>query len=135
MATVLVLVIDGLLTQGIILRQNPGLTFFVVRALISVPFFFALAAYIGVDGVGIGVGSVLLALIWTTYSMYLGPTGLPWGAIVYQGYETLWLRSFPGQVLSMLGGAWLAVRLTGLHHPYAPQDAIKEPTPPERRVV
>lgn len=77
LATVLVLALDGVLTQSLILRQNPGLTFFVVRALISVVFFFMLASYVGTDVVGVVVGSVLLALVWTTYGTYLGPTGLP----------------------------------------------------------
>ena len=116
-ATALVLVLDGIVTQGLIVRENPGLTFFVVRALISVPFFLALGAYVGLDVVGIVVGSALLALVWTTYSMYLGPVGLPWGEIKFPGYETLWLRSFPGQLLSMLAGTWLAARLTGLGRP------------------
>ena len=114
LATVLVLVLSGLLTHGLILRENPGLTFFVVRALIAVPFFLALGAYIGLDLVGLVVGSALLSLIWTTYSMYLGPSGLPWGPIVFEGYEDLWLRSFPGQLLAALVGTWLAARLTGL---------------------
>jgi hypothetical protein len=118
-ATVLVLVLDGVITQGLIVRENPGLTFFVVRALISVPFFLALGAYVGLDAVGIVVASALLALIWTTYSMYLGPVGLPWGPIKYPGYETLWLRAFPGQLISMLIGTWLAARLTGLGRPQA----------------
>lgn len=116
-ATGLALVIDGLLTQGLILREFPGVTFFVVRALIAVPFFLALGAYLGLDLVGIAAGSVLLALAWTTYSMYLGPTGLPLGPIQFAGYEALWLRSFPGHVIALLIGTWLAARVTGLDHP------------------
>ena len=134
-ATALVLLLDGLITQGLIVRENPGLTFFVVRALLSVPFFLALAAYIGLDGVGIVVGSALLALVWTTYSLYLGPVGLPWGEIKYLGYETLWLRSFPGQLLSMLVGTWLAARLMGLNRlaAFSAQPAADRPKSPMRR--
>jgi hypothetical protein len=136
-ATALVLILDGVITQGLILRENPGLTFFVVRALISVPFFLALGAYVGLDGVGIAVGSVLLALVWTTYSMFLGPVGLPWGEIKYPGYETLWLRSFPGQLLTMLFGTWLASRLTGLDRPglFPAQRATERPNNTRRRAA
>jgi hypothetical protein len=127
-ATVLVLLLDGLIVQGLILRQNPGLTFFVVRALICVPFFLVLATYIGLDGAGIVAGSGLLALIWTTYSIYLGPVGLPLGPIEYPGFEALWLRAFPGQLIAMLLGIWLAARSLGLLHasgpaPYPGSDA------------
>ena len=117
LATVLVLVFDGVLVQAILVRENPGLTFFVVRALISIVFFAVLAAYLGTDGAGIVAGSVLLALVWTTYSVYLGPTGLPWGGTTFPGYEQLWLTSFPGQIVSMLAGTWLAARLTRLDRP------------------
>jgi hypothetical protein len=139
-ATVLVLALDAIITQGLILRENPGLTFFVVRALISVAFFFALGAYAGLDLVGVVVGSALLALTWTTYSMYLGPTGLPWGEIKYPGYEALWLRSFPGQLIAMLLGIWIAARLTGLNHPRAESAMMADspagsPQHPERRVA
>ncbi|MBI3968070.1 MAG: hypothetical protein HY329_20725 [Chloroflexi bacterium] len=115
-ATVAVLVLDGIITQALILREYPGLTFFVVRALLSVPFFMALAAYVGTDWRGIVAGSACLALIWTSYSMYLGPTGLPSGPVEYPGYEKLWLRAFPGQLVAMVAGTWLAARLTGLYH-------------------
>jgi hypothetical protein len=138
LATVLVLVLDGVITQALILRQNPGLTFFVVRALVSVVFFFVLASYVGTDLSGIVVGSILLALVWTTYSMYLGPAGLPWGGIQFAGYEQLWLQSFPGQLISMLLGTWLAARLTGLDRPRSAERAVDRGrvTPlPDRRVA
>jgi hypothetical protein len=136
-ATALVLILDGVITHGLIVRENPGLTFFVVRTLISVPFFLALAAYVGLDGAGIVVGSALLALVWTTYSLYLGPVGLPWGEIKYPGYETLWLRSFPGQLLSMLVGTWLAARLTGLDRPgvFPAQPAADRPNSTAKRAT
>jgi hypothetical protein len=117
LATALVVALDGVIVQGLILRQNPGLTYFVVRALIAVAFFFWLAAYVGLDLLGVIVGAVLLALVWTTYGMYLGPTGLPWGEIKFAGYETLWLRAFPGQIVAALVGTWLAARLTDLDRP------------------
>jgi hypothetical protein len=119
LATALVVALDGLIVQWLILRENPGLTFFITRALIAVPFYFWLAAYAGLDLVGVISGAVLLALVWTTYGMYLGPTGLPWGEIKFAGYQTLWLRSFPGQVVAMLLGTWLAARLTDLDRPRA----------------
>jgi hypothetical protein len=118
LATALVLALDGVIVQALILRENPGLTFFVARALIALPFFFWLASYVALDLVGVVAGSVLLALAWTTYGIYLGPTGLPWGEIKFAGYETLWLRAFPGQVVAMLLGTWLAARLTGLERPH-----------------
>ena len=130
LGTVLVLVLDGVITQGLILREFPGVTFFVVRALIAVPFLCVLGAYVGLDLAGVVVGAALLALTWTTYSMYLGPTGLPAGPINYPGYETLWLRSFPGHLIALLAGIWLAARLTRLNGPRA---SAEEPLPPERR--
>jgi hypothetical protein len=119
LATMLVVALDGLIVQWLILGENPGLTYFVTRALIAVPVFLWLAAYVGLDQVGVVAGAVLLAMAWTTYGMYLGPRGLPWGEITFAGYETLWLRSFPGQVVSMLLGTWLAAWLTDLDRPRA----------------
>jgi hypothetical protein len=37
----------------------------------------------------------MLALVWTTYSMYLGPRGLPFDEPYYSGYRDLWWLSFP----------------------------------------
>jgi hypothetical protein len=59
------------------------------------------------------MGSFLLALVWVTYNMYLGPRDLPFEAPIYSGYEDLWLRSFPGAFVSALLGWGLSGTLSG----------------------
>lgn len=113
-ASVVVLVVDGILTQGILLQRFPGLTFFLQRLLVTFVFLFAWSAYVGYDRSGLVGGAGLLALVWTTYSMYLGPTGLPTAPPRYLGYEDLWLRSFPGGLISAYVGLWLATRVLPL---------------------
>lgn len=64
------------------------------------------------------VASVVLALLWTTYSMFLGPVDLPFTPRPhYLGYEDLWLWSWPGATVSCLLGLFgmrlIAPRLRG----------------------
>lgn len=60
-----------------VLLEFPGVTWFVVRALIAIPFVLSWWAAAGRDrGAAFG-GGLLLALILTTYSHFLGPVGLP----------------------------------------------------------
>lgn len=102
---VVVLVLDALLSQLLLLGHFAGLTFYVQHLLIGVVFLFVWTALVGWDGRGWVAGSVLLALVWTTYSMYLGPVDLPFTARpTYLGYEDLWLRSFPGATVASLVG-------------------------------
>jgi hypothetical protein len=109
--TVVILVLDGIITQGILLQDFPGITFFVQHLLVGFVFVAAWTAYAGPRDVQHWViGSLLLALIWVTYSMYLGPRGLPLEPPVYSGYNDLWWRAFPGAFVSALVGWWLCSR-------------------------
>jgi hypothetical protein len=103
--------IDLLLTQGLLLRQFPGLTFLIQHTLIAFVVLFAWATYVGFDLRGWIIGSLMLALIWVTYSLYLGPVGLPTRPPSYLGYSDLWLKSLPGGFVSALLGLLLTLWL------------------------
>src|SRR3954469_15296554 len=105
-----VLVLDGLITHAILLHHFPGITFYVQHLLIGFVLLFFWSSYVGFDTSGWVVGSVMLALIWTTYSLYLGPVDLPLHPPRYLGYGELWMRAFPGATLSALIGLWLTSR-------------------------
>ncbi|YCI06371.1 hypothetical protein M1D34_32265 (plasmid) [Ensifer sp. D2-11] len=107
LTTVLIVAVDGVLTQMLLLRHFPGVTFFVQHTLIGFVFVCAWTAYAGVGRVGWIVGSLMLALVWVAYNMYLGPRGLPLRPPTYSGYEDLWWWSFPGAFVSALLGWWL----------------------------
>jgi hypothetical protein len=104
----IIVVIDGVVTQMLVLRDFPGLTFFVQHLLIGFVFIAVWMAYAWSARTGWVVGSLMLALVWTTYSMYLGPRGLPGGDPYYSGYDDLWWKSFPGAFASALIGWWLS---------------------------
>jgi len=108
--TVLIIVLDGIITQALLLRDFPGITFFVQHLLIGFVFVCAWTAYGGLGTARWIVGSLLLALVWTAYSMYLGPRGLPLRPPTYSGYDDLWWKSFPGALIAALAGWWLADR-------------------------
>lgn len=109
-AALVILLLDGLLTQGVLLQKFPGLTFFVQHLLIGFVFLYAWGIYVGFDLSGWIVGSVMLSLVWTTYSMYLGPQGLPTEPPTYLGYDDLWTKSFPGGFVAALAGLGLTTR-------------------------
>jgi hypothetical protein len=110
-AAVIILVLDGIITQAVLLRDFPGITFFVQHLLIAFVFIYLWTAFVGVDRSGWIIGSLFLALVWITYSMYLGPRGLPLRPPTYSGYDDLWWKSFPGAFVSALIGWWLMGRL------------------------
>lgn len=111
LATVGLLVLDGLLTQALLLRTFPGITYFVQHLLVGFVFVYAWLAYVGTARLGWAVGALMLALLWTTYGMYLAPQGLPFDPPRYLGYDALWLRTFPGDLLAALVVFWLLDRL------------------------
>ncbi|MER9330944.1 hypothetical protein [Mesorhizobium sp. M0488] len=53
------------------------------------------------------IGALMLAFVWSTYNMYLGPRGLPLDQPYYSGYRDLWWLSFPGGSVSALIGWWV----------------------------
>jgi hypothetical protein len=69
------------------------------------------AAWIAYAAVGTSqwiVGSLMLALVWISYNIYLGPRGLPLEIRYYSGYADIWWRSFPGAFVSALIGRWIS---------------------------
>jgi hypothetical protein len=110
-ASVIAIVLDGVITHGVLLREFPGLTYFVTHLLIAAVISFAWITYVGLDLRGWIVGSVLLGLIWVTYDMYLGPLGLPLHTPRYLGYVDLWTKALPGGILAALGGLFLIRRM------------------------
>ena len=71
-----VVVVTGL-GQALLLGEFMGLTWFVMRIAVAVPFTIAWWVLAGNDGKAAAVGGIVLALLLTTYSHYLGPVGLP----------------------------------------------------------
>jgi hypothetical protein len=59
------------------LGDFPGFTWYLVRLLITVPFVLVWWAFAGRDRLAAVTGGIALALMWATYSHFLGPTGLP----------------------------------------------------------
>jgi hypothetical protein len=111
--SLMALVLSAVLTQGILLADMPGFTFFVQHFLISFVFLYGWLVYGGVDAVGTFMGALLLSLLWTGYNLYVGPRGLPFLPPTYLGYYQLWFKSFPGDflvsLLSLLGlRCWLS---------------------------
>lgn len=106
-SAIAVLVLDGIITQGLLLREFPGVTFYIQRLLIAFVFLFGWFSYTGRDTASWATGALLLSLVWTTYSMYLSPTGLPAEDPTYLGYNALWVRSFPGSLIAALIGLWI----------------------------
>jgi hypothetical protein len=110
LAAALVLVLDGLITHGLLMKQFPGWTYFIQHLLVTTVFVLGWGAYAGFDLTGCLTGSVTLALLWVAYAMYVGPSGLP-VEVRYLGYEELWLKAFPGGLAAALVGLFAASRL------------------------
>jgi hypothetical protein len=113
LAAVTVIVLDGIITSAILMQDFPGITYFVQRLLVTYVFMLFWITYAGLDWTGVIVGGLMLSLVWTSYSMYLGPQGLPDGRIHYLGYDDLWTRSFPGALLSTILGLTLFRYIAG----------------------
>ncbi|MFN2568896.1 MAG: hypothetical protein ABR564_04770 [Candidatus Dormibacteria bacterium] len=75
-ALVIVLLAGGL--TGLALDEFPGVTWFVVRLLLTATFLLLWWGLVGRTGrITALAGAVLLALMWGAYSRFLGPVGLP----------------------------------------------------------
>lgn len=123
---VLVVLTAGLLSN-LALGEFTGVTWYVVRLLITVPFLMLWWTIVGRDRWGDLVGGVVLAFVWAAYSQYLGPTGLPDihhlriftqaappSPVNWLDYNQLWLISFPIYVVTIISlltlDAYWAVR-------------------------
>lgn len=107
-AVVLILFLSGIITHGVLMGAFPGVTYFIQHLLVGFVFVYLWSAYVGMAGAGWAVGALMLALTWTAYGMYLGPLGLPADPPRYLGYQELWLKAFPGDLISALAGFWFA---------------------------
>jgi hypothetical protein len=124
LAAVAVVVLDGIITQMLLLHDFPGITFFVQHLLTAFVFICAWAAYAGLGRASWLTGSLMLALLWVAYNMYLGPRGLPLHPPAYSDYQDLWVKSFPGALLSALLGWPLAGKLMKIGRNAAPFAAL-----------
>jgi hypothetical protein len=91
----------------------PGVTWFLVRLLLTVPFLLWWWAWAGRDRIAAVAGGVMLALVWSTYGHFLGPAGLPDtplrifstspppATVEFLDYRQLWLISFPIEAVVM----------------------------------
>jgi hypothetical protein len=105
-AGVAIVLVAGLLAS-LAVADFPGLTWFVVRLLITVPFLLLWWAAAGRDWPAAVGGAITLALIWGTYGHFLSPSGLPDSPlritsdapppaeVEWLDYRELWLVSVP----------------------------------------
>ena len=99
--------------SALVLYDWPGVTYFLVRLLITVPFLLLWFAVAGRDWIAAVAGAVTLAFIWATYGEYLGPVGLPDTPLRifdqepppatsgWLDYRETWLISLPIYLVSM----------------------------------
>ncbi|HEX2040962.1 MAG TPA: hypothetical protein VHF47_14655 [Acidimicrobiales bacterium] len=73
---VAIVAVAGVL-EALVLGEFQGLTWYVVRILVTVPFTIAWWALAGRDRGAAVAGAITLALVLVTYSHFLGPVGLP----------------------------------------------------------
>jgi hypothetical protein len=71
-----IVVVTGII-QALLLQEFMGLTWFVMRIAVAVPFTIAWWMLAGNDRTAATAGAIMLAFLLTTYSHYLGPVGLP----------------------------------------------------------
>ncbi|NLI74789.1 MAG: hypothetical protein GX369_08555 [Euryarchaeota archaeon] len=103
-----VLILDGIITQGIFLGYFTGITFLVHRFIIAFVFIYLWSSYVGFDGKGLISGALILSLLWSTFNMYLGAVGLPKDFPFFLSYDVLWAKVFPGALISTLLGLLIA---------------------------
>ncbi len=97
----LIVIFDLFFTQLFLLKGYPGFTFLLQRFIISTVFLLVWNSHIGVDDEGVISGTILLTLQWLTYTLYLGPLGLPKKFPYFLTYNQLWTLLFPGTLLSV----------------------------------
>ncbi|MDQ3945795.1 MAG: hypothetical protein M3357_11715 [Actinomycetota bacterium] len=129
-----IVVVGGLL-EAVAIGEFPGVTWFVVRVLITVPFVLAWLAAAGRDRAAAVGGGITLALMLATYSHFLGPVGLPDtdlrilaqdpppATVHWLSYRDEWLVAFPltlfVAVAALLAdsawhrGRWSPIRIGG----------------------
>lgn len=126
------LVLAGGLVVSAVLWEFPGVTWFVVRLLLTVPFVAVWWVLAGRERLAAIVGGITLAFLWGAYSHFLGPIGLPDipvrvfseppppATVTWLDYRQEWLTSVPLLVVVFSFGLWLAARQTGAGRNPAP---------------
>ena len=116
-AGAVIVVVAGALAS-LAIGDFPGVTWFIVRLLITVPFLIFWWAAAGRDWPAAVGGAITLAFIWGAYGHFLSPSGLPDfplritgeapppADVHWLGYRELWLISFP--IYLLVSGVVLA---------------------------
>ncbi len=140
-AGVAVVVIAGGVSS-LVLYDWPGMTYYLVRLLITVPFLLLWFALAGRDWLAAMAGAVTLAFIWATYGEYLGPVGLPETPLRildqepppatsgWLDYRETWLISLPVYLIAMtvvLLGAAALLAADGRRRPRRGRASIAAP--------
>jgi hypothetical protein len=111
-AVVVVVLAGGL--SAVALFEFQGVTWYVVRLLITVPFLLLWWAAAGRDRTSAVTGGIVLAFIFATYSEFLGPIGLPDlplrifttapppATVRWLDYKELWLISLPIYIVATI---------------------------------
>ena len=102
LSAIVVLLLEGIITQGFLFKEFFGVTFLIQRFVLTFIFLLIWLNYVGLDLKGFITGSFLLSLYWLTYNMYLGPIGLPTSFPRYLDYNELWFKVFPSSLISAL---------------------------------
>ena len=126
--------------SSLALGDFPGLTWFLTRVLITVPFVMGWWVLAGRDRLSAVVGGVVLGLWWATYGHFLAPGGLPDNplrlfadqtppaTVRWLDYTELWLISLPIYIvvsaLVLLAAAVFVTRGGGLRRPLAATAAL-----------
>jgi hypothetical protein len=116
------IVVAGGALVALALGEFPGATWFLVRVLIAVPFLLAWWTLAGRDRVAAVAGGVTLALVFGTYSHFLGPIGLPdtplrlldqappEASVRWLSYREEWLTAVPILLVVAVAALFLAAR-------------------------
>lgn len=126
------IVLVGGLLESLAIGEFPGVTWFVVRILITVPFVLVWWAAAGRDRAAAVGGALTLAFILATYSHFLGPVGLPDtdlriiaqdpppATVHWLSYRDEWLVAFPITLAVALAALvttsrqrWTGIRIDG----------------------
>lgn len=117
--------------SSLALGDFPGVTWYLVRLLVTVPFVLVWWAFAGRDRVAAVVGGVVLAFVWATYSHFLGPVGLPdlplrvfeeappEATVTWLDYRETWLVGLPIVAVVAVAGFMVSVRSAGKRRPSA----------------
>ncbi len=107
-ATVAAIFFDCIITQLAIRHSFPGVTYFIHLFLVGYIFILVWNVFVGLEDLrGLIIGSLMLALVWIAYDMYLGALYLPSGLPYYLKYNEIWYEAFPGAFISALIALWL----------------------------